>query len=225
MGLFRRSRRGALKILPVEAGGRVTAAEKATGGSDDFIEFLADRVKAINAGDHRRPYLVNIIELMDRLMPGDAADICLSAPCGAGEEFIVIDATNAVRACDVTYNDAFRLWQPGDSEPAAALETWRQGTQYRTLRSRKTWLRTQSKCRSCDWLNHCGGSCPGKTLEQKGTIFEVDDIECATRLALFPQLLDLISRPGSPLLEYYWQRYDHRTRRKALQREVRLRAS
>ncbi len=213
-----------LKILPVEAGGRVSAADLPAAGGNAFVEFLADRIDAINAGDHRRPYLINIIELIDRLMPGDAADICLSAPCGAGEEFIVIDAANAVRACDVTYKDAFRLWQPGDSEPAAALETWRRGAQYSALRSRRTWLGTQSKCRNCDWLNQCGGSCPGKALEQKGTIFDVDDIECATRLALFPKLLDLISRPGSPLLDYYWQRREHRARRKALQRQAQTRA-
>jgi uncharacterized protein len=213
-----------LKILPVEAGGRVSAADLPATGGNDFIEFLNERIDAINAGDGRRPYLVNIVELIDRLMPGDAADICLSAPCGAGEEFIVIDAANAVRACDVTYNDAFKLWQPGDSNPAAALQTWRQSPQYRTLRSRRAWLGAQSKCRNCDWLNQCGGSCPGKALERKGTIFDVDDIECATRLALFPKLLDSISRPGSALLEYYWQRHEHRARRKALQRQAQTHA-
>ncbi|MDV5142806.1 SPASM domain-containing protein [Streptomyces sp. SBC-4] len=71
------------------------------------------------------------------------------------------------------------------------------------LRDRERWLTEDAPCASCPWLHQCAGTCPARALINNGSLFSVDELECTTRLALFPRILEDVSRRGSALRAYH----------------------
>ncbi|MFD9338955.1 SPASM domain-containing protein [Streptomyces sp. NPDC060028] len=138
----------------------------------------------------------------------------MKMPCGASNELLVLDAVGSVRAWDCSYHPAFQLLPRAAVSPPpgraslpiaqSALTTRSRNTpSAAALRDRERWLLNDAPCDSCPWLHQCAGTCPARALINKGSLFSVDDLECTTRLSLFPRILEDVSRPGSLLRTYY----------------------
>lgn len=201
-----------LKLMPRHGGGKSDVAQ--SGAFEPFLAILAEELELAACGSGRRPYLVNLIELIERFFGEQERNVCMANGCGAGREFLVIDAKNNLRACDITYDDAFHLSEApsGATIDPGVIDRARGSENSLRLHQRHDQMRSTGQCSQCAWLQHCGGSCPGKALMQHGSIHGVDAIECQTRRMLFPRILELLADPRSKLLDYYRARLDDRAR-------------
>ncbi|MET7988813.1 MULTISPECIES: hypothetical protein [unclassified Streptomyces] len=96
--------------------------------------------------------------------------------------------------------------QKVETQPApedSLLTRSRASTSARVLRARERWLLGEAPCASCPWLHQCSGTCPARALINNGSLFSIDDLECSTRLALFPRILADVSLLGSRLRQYH----------------------
>lgn len=100
--------------------------------------------------------------------------------------------------------DSPRAFDPlAPSATDGLLAQLRSSESARTLRARESWLLTEAPCATCAWLHQCAGTCPARALNAKGSVFAIDDLECETRLDLFPRILADLSRSDSRLRSYY----------------------
>ncbi|WP_042433370.1 radical SAM protein [Streptacidiphilus anmyonensis] len=226
------------KLLPADAEGRATGRPETAQFRKVFVEFLADRLEAVLAGELERPYLTNLVQLIEPFLSLERPNMCMKMPCGASGDLLVLDAVGSVRACDSSNHPAFQLLtrdavlpQPGrtllplvataaggiqevqevakvEEGPASAdslITRSRASTSARAFRARERWLLSEAPCASCPWLHQCAGTCPARAMINNGSLFSIDDLECATRLALFPRILADVSLPGSRLRQYHDQ--------------------
>lgn len=203
------------KLLPADAEGRASDSTETPQLRTTFVEFLARRLEAVLAGDLERPYVTNLVQLIEPFLSMERPNMCMKMPCGASNDLLVLDAVGSVRACDCSYHPAFELLPPakgpaasgpGRAEDGASLVSrGRATTSALVLRTREQWLLHEAPCASCAWLHQCGGTCPARALTNNGSLFSIDDLECSTRLALFPRILADVSLPDSRLRQYHDQ--------------------
>jgi uncharacterized protein len=206
------------KLIPVEPEGRGSEIHEDEGFRRSFIDYLHTRLDAIEAGDIEPPFVFNVTQLIAPFMSVARKNMCMKMPCGAGTDLMVLDAVGSVRACDCSYHPAFMLaprsrvakvvhagGDGGSTGDGAArlVDTAYASPTGAQLRQRERWLQDEAPCASCPWLHHCAGTCPARALMRKGTLFAVDDLECATRLELFPRILPAIADDDSPVRAYY----------------------
>jgi uncharacterized protein len=217
------------KLLPADAEGRARGRPETLQFRRNFIDFLTARLEAVLGGALEQPYITNLVQLIEPFLSLQRPNMCMKIPCGASTDLLVLDAVGAVRACDCSYHPAFQLLPrgtalaaPGRQLPIVAITTTaeantdfgpdddaslvarsRATTSARTLRAREQWLLEEAPCASCPWLHQCGGTCAARALINNGSLFSIDDLECSTRLALFPRILEDVSRPGSRLRQYH----------------------
>ncbi|MFD5552717.1 radical SAM protein [Streptomyces sp. NPDC127068] len=208
------------KLLPADAEGRARDRPETQRFREEFVDFLAARLTAVLDGDLDPPYLTNLVQLIEPFLSVDRPNMCMKMPCGASTDLLVLDAVGTVRACDCSYHPAFQLLPaaavgppPGRTPlpfvgtgrpPAGDLVARSRDTPSAgALRDRERWLLNDAPCASCAWLHQCAGTCPARALINNGSLFSVDDLECTTRLRLFPRILEDVSRSGSALREYH----------------------
>lgn len=130
-------------------------------------------------------------------------DLCHKGPCGAGNEFMVVDAYGALRSCDCIYDPFFELKSrtgvvpDNDTEPARLAVVDR----HAALRD------GVSECGTCPLFGLCGGTCVAKAISHHGTPNSVDPIECALSKYLYPELLQEFADGGEMPLFAYYQRH------------------
>lgn len=188
-----------LKFIPSEPEGRGVHLTEGAAFIAGFVAFLRRRLDEILAGNVYLPYLLNVTQLIEPFLSVERKNMCMKLPCGAASDLLVLDAKRQMRACDCSYHPAFLL----EKDPNVAVETAFDSLNAQALRGRVHWLTKESECRSCTWLHHCAGTCPARAIMRKGTIYAVDDLECATRLHLFPIILRDISSDRSRFRYYY----------------------
>ncbi|WP_446210313.1 radical SAM protein [Micromonospora sp. IBSANI012] len=225
------------KLLPAEAEGRASDHRESAEFHRVFIDFLATRLDALLDGAEEEPLIVNLVQLIEPLVSLHRTNMCMKMPCGAAEDLLVLDATGGVRACDSSNHPVFQLLSgdqtaprqrrslplvavgggrsapapeatPAVAEGESLVAAGRATGSARDLRDRERWLLTEAPCASCAWLHHCAGTCPARALIRNGSLRSVDDLECATRLELFPRILADVSRPRSRLRDYYRRAVD-----------------
>ncbi|GAA1030056.1 hypothetical protein GCM10009557_20750 [Virgisporangium ochraceum] len=198
------------KLLPADAEGRATGQAETASFRKTFVDFLSARLEAVLDGALDHPYITNLVQLIEPFLTLDRPNMCMKMPCGASTDLLVLDAVGAVRACDCSYHPVFQLLPAGAraseaaSQPSGGLVTRGRSTaSSMTLRARERWLLDEAPCASCPWLHQCAGTCPARALINNGSLFSIDDLECETRLALFPRILADLSRPNSALRRYH----------------------
>jgi uncharacterized protein len=217
------------KLLPADAEGRASGRPETPRFRRTFVDFLTARLEAVLGGALEPPYITNLVQLIEPFLTLERPNMCMKMPCGASNDLLVLDAVGAVRACDCSYHPAFQLLPrgaaltaPGRTLPIAGAVTpagpeadhapddrvglvarSRATTSARALRAREQWLLDEAPCASCPWLHQCAGTCPARALINNGSLFSIDDLECSTRLALFPRILEDVSLPGSRLRQYH----------------------
>lgn len=230
---FKEMRVKTWKLIPFDPEGRGANLVEDREFMDQFVEFLRERIDDILCGDGGPPYLLNVVHLIEPLVSLERKNMCMKMPCGAGTDLLVLDAKGETRACDCSYHPIFLLKSTlrastrgahprvepagtdhsvgadasgaviNDSDRPTLLESSLLSANVKTLRNRETWLQTEANCRTCPWLHYCAGTCPARALMRKGTIYAVDDLECTTRLRLFPMILADVSKDGSRLRAYF----------------------
>ncbi|MFF8835692.1 radical SAM protein [Streptomyces sp. NPDC015130] len=202
------------KMLPADAEGRSGDKPETRQFRQTFADFLGTRLGRILDGDLEPPYLTNLVQLIEPFLTVERPNMCMKMPCGASDDLLVLDAVGSVRACDCSYHPAFQLLPraavsppPGRTAlPIAGTSLTvrsRSTPSAAALRDRERWLLDDAPCASCPWLHQCAGTCPARALINNGSLYSVDELECTTRLALFPRVLEDVSRPGSVLRAYY----------------------
>lgn len=131
-------------------------------------------------------------------------DLCHKGPCGAGNEFMVVDAYGTLRSCDCIYHPFFELKATGGGVvPHNHVEPARLA-----VVDRHTALRDgSSECGTCSLFGLCGGTCVAKAIAHHGTPQSVDPIECAISKYLYPELLQEFADGGEMPLFAYYQRH------------------
>ncbi len=204
---FREMRVQTLKLIPSEPEGRGVHLTEGATFIAGFVDFLRRRMDEILAGCVGLPYLLNITQLIEPFLSVQRKNMCMKLPCGAASDLLVLDAKRQMRACDCSYHPAFLL----DQDPNASVAMATGSVSAQALHRRVDWLTKEAECSTCTWLHHCAGTCPARAVMRKGTIYAVDDLECATRLHLFPTILNDVSSDPSSFRSYY-QRYTERGR-------------
>ncbi|WP_328940731.1 radical SAM protein [Streptomyces sp. NBC_00250] len=202
------------KMLPADAEGRADDKPETQRFRQTFAAFLDRRLTEILDGDLEPPYLTNLVQLIEPFLTVERPNMCMKMPCGASNDLLVLDAVGSVRACDCSYHPAFQLLPRAAVSPPPGRTVLPIADGSLTVRSRNTpaaaalrdreqWLLNDAPCSSCPWLHQCAGTCPARALINNGSLYSVDELECTTRLALFPRILEDVSRPGSALRAYY----------------------
>ncbi len=131
-------------------------------------------------------------------------DLCHKGPCGAGSEFMVVDAYGKLRSCDCIYHPFFELKATeGGVVPHNHVEPARLGIVERHAALRDG----SSECGTCSLFGLCGGTCVAKAIAHHGTPQSVDPIECAISKYLYPELLQEFAAGGEMPLFAYYQRH------------------
>jgi uncharacterized protein len=131
-------------------------------------------------------------------------DLCHKGPCGAGSEFLVVDAFGQLRSCDCIYHSFFELKATeGNVVPHNHVEPARLA-----IIDRHASLRDGAgECGTCSLFGLCGGTCVAKAIAHHGTPQSVDPIECAVSKYLYPELLQEFATGGEMPLFAYYQRH------------------
>jgi uncharacterized protein len=106
------------KLLPADPEGRASGTPKVSGFGQVFVDFLATRLDAVLRGAIERPYITNLVQLIEPFLSIERPNMCMKMPCGAAGDLLVLDATGEIRACDCTDHPLFRLL-PGEAGAAA----------------------------------------------------------------------------------------------------------
>lgn len=133
-----------------------------------------------------------ILTYIQNVLSYERRNMCLRTSCGAGSDLISISVDGAIEACDCISNPDLRL---GSLTGSASIGEALDSPVAVAIRSRH--VDRLVPCVSCDWKVVCGGSC----LAKAGKLDGVVESECALSLALFPALLDSLSR-SDRLIEY-----------------------
>ncbi len=193
------------KLSPMLPEGRACTNQVTANYIESFVDFLEERLLEIINGSYHRPYLINLIQAVEPFLSRNSKNVCTSFPCGAGRDFVVLDAKGALRSCDCSYRDDFFLGN-ADFDLLKMVKTEFKKSD---LAKREQWL-VDSECGQCVWLPFCGGTCPAEALANTGTVLAVDELECNLRKRLFPRIAKEVSQESSNLREYIQQRRSDR---------------
>jgi uncharacterized protein len=139
-----------------------------------------------------------VIVYLDTLANFHTPHICYKGPCGAGDEFFVLDSNGGRRSCDCVIDDFF-LADTANASNEQAMKAARGRIEYR-----HAWLREQGPCATCSLVNLCGGTCVAKAIGSNGTANSVYAIECALSKFMFPRLLNSYANdPTGPIFGYH----------------------
>ena len=165
----------------------------------EAVDIYRRFVELIRGGVIDRLALKSLTGRINNLFTFDSRDLCHRGPCGAGDDFLVLDAEGRQRTCDCVYDPFFEL---GDSPEVAANDE--APARLRVI-DRHDWLRTDGPtCSTCPLFGLCGGTCVAKAIAHHGTSRSVDPVECAISQYLYPELLNEFASGGdTPLLDYY----------------------
>ncbi|MDJ0762478.1 MAG: radical SAM protein [Myxococcota bacterium] len=166
--------------------------QEITGLYDAWLQLVrAERITDLK--------IQNLLAYMDNLACFDPPNFCQKGPCGAGGEFLVLDADGSFRACDCIIHDAFIL---GDHK--CTLEQALDAPSRRRVVDRHAWLVSHGPCADCPWIHLCGGTCAAKALGCATDENAVYPVECALNKHLYPILLEAYaSEPEGALYQYY----------------------
>ena len=155
---------------------------------DAYLELL----EAVEAGRFSTLAVQCLLSYIRNVLSYQRRNMCLRSSCGAGADLVSISVDGAIEACDCITNRELRLGQlKGRESIAQALDS----PTAQAIRSRH--VDRLLPCKDCDWRIVCGGSC----LAKAGVLDGVVESECALSLALFPAILESLSR-SDRLIEY-----------------------
>ena len=175
------------------------AAGRGTDQEDVFAPPTASLVRsyetllqAIEAGRFETLEVQCILSYIRNVLSYQRTNMCLRTSCGAGADLVSISADGAIEACDCITNPDLRL---GVLHSAGAIAQALDSDTAKAVRSRH--VDRLSPCQDCDWRVVCGGTC----LAKAGTVDAVATSECAVSLALFPAIMESLSKTDT-LVEY-----------------------
>ena len=158
----------------------------------DLLGLLIDMVK------NKKIYISidSITKFVSSLVDLRPNDLCHSNPCGACDNFLVIDATGNYRACDCFYHDHFLL----DSNKTSC-----------TLNKRTKFLdrieyMKNNECSNCAIFGLCGGGCTSEAIATKGIDKAIPELSCKVKKFFYKLLLtEYAFDEARPLFAYYSQ--------------------
>lgn len=164
------------------------------------VDLISTFVKMVQTKEIWSLALHSLITHMRNLFTYQSRDLCAKGPCGAASEFLVLDATGALRTCDCVYDPFFELAGPNEAIPN------NRHVKRLALVSRYNGLRDNgAKCGTCPLFGLCGGTCVGKAIAASGNSSSINPVECAISTYLYPLLLEEISgeSDSASLMRYY----------------------
>ena len=170
----------------------------------EAVDVYRQMVALVRSGELSDLCFKSLTGRIQNLFTFQPRDLCHKGPCGAGGEFLVVDAQGALRTCDCVYHPFFELKNTGggpvpanDAEPARLAVVDR----HAELRD------GSSECGTCSLFGLCGGTCVAKAIAHHGTPQAVDPIECALSKYIYPELLQEFADGGEMPLFAYFQRH------------------
>ncbi len=193
---------GSLSLSFLDLTGRGKAMLHERLSPEEAVEVYRTFIGLIRAGDIEALALRSLTSRIGNLFTFQPRDLCHKGPCGASNEFVVLDAEGATRTCDCIYDPFFELGErTGPIPPNASSRPRLQ------IIERHDWLRTDGPvCATCPLFGLCGGTCVAKAIASNGRSDSVDPIECAVVRYIYPVLLrELASADQQPLINYYYR--------------------
>ena len=144
--------------------------------------------------------ITSLIIYLDILSSFNAPHICYKGPCGAGEEFFVLDSNGTRRSCDCIIDDFFEV---DEAERSGETANPYAGAR-RRVEQRHAWLQEEGPCADCALMRLCGGTCIAKAIGYGGHAKSVYPIECALSKFVFPELIERYAEdPHGPIFQYH----------------------
>jgi uncharacterized protein len=186
-----------VSFLDLVGRGRDLADEKLT--PEEAVDLYRRFVALVRAGDLSTLAFQSLIGRIANLFTFQPRDLCHKGPCGAANDFMVLDAEGTLRTCDCVYDDFFVIGAASEGVPDSRHPA-RQAVVDRHRRLRVT----GATCRDCPLFGLCGGTCVAKAIANYGTPDSVDPVECALSRYIYPELLREFAAGGEqPLFAYY----------------------
>lgn len=133
----------------------------------------------------------NVITKLKNLLFNEYSDICLSRGCHGGVKMIVFDMDGGIFPCELTDFPEERIGNVFQGQ-RDLIGTVRQAMQEKRYFQRKE----AEKCAACPWHCYCMGGCSVRIMTAKNPASDVDEIECATNCALYPEMIRwILTRP------------------------------
>jgi uncharacterized protein len=163
---------------------------------EEVIKLLCVLIDMIRNNDIKYFSIENINKFINSLVKLQAVDVCHKNPCGAGGEFLVIDAEGNYRACDCVYHDYLLL---NASDPKQIIHD----TTRIKIQNRITYMKDHV-CTDCAIFGFCGGSCVAESVMNNGTDRMPDEMNCKIKKFMYKTLLkEYALEKRKPLFEYY----------------------
>ena len=122
------------------------------------------------------------------------SDLCHANPCGAGDNFLVIDATGNYRTCDCFYHDYFLL---DNNDINLALD------KRSKILDRVEHMKNHD-CSNCAIFGFCGGGCTSEAIARNGIDKTIPELSCKVKKFFYELLLkEFAFDKERPLFAYY----------------------
>ncbi len=153
--------------------------------TSSLVDSYLALIEAIEAGRFPTLEVQCILSYVRNVLSYQRTNMCLRTSCGAGADLVSISADGAIEACDCIANPDLRLGTlTSNRSVGAALDSHAA----HAIRARH--VDRLNPCQNCDWRVVCGGTC----LAKAGEVEVVAHSECAVSLALFPAIMESLSK-------------------------------
>jgi uncharacterized protein len=163
---------------------------------DELLELYNKLIAMIKSKRIHGIAIENIHKFVDSLINLRSSDVCYSNPCGAGDNFLVIDTEGNYRACDCTYHDFLLL--DNDNLDSAL------GARPKAL-NRIEYMKN-NLCRDCAIFGLCGGGCISEALASNGPERTIPKISCTLKKFFYKLLLKEYALDETKSLFNYYKR-------------------
>ena len=128
----------------------------------------------------------NISVKLKNILTKKYTDICHSCGCSGGKKMIVFDMEGNYYPCELTDTPNEMIGSIYDDKDLVANIT--EVVKYKDFFAEKK----NDKCAECMWYVYCKGGCTVRAISRGKRPPDIDEIECAVNMTLYPELLQLI---------------------------------
>ena len=181
-----------IALSPLMPSGKGKQLNKHVVTADELIDLYNSLITMVKNRQVERISLENINKFISSLIKLRASDLCHANPCGAGDNFLTIDAQGNYRACDCIYDDYFVL----------TANNYTPGSRKKILQ-RREYMKNHD-CSDCAIFGFCGGGCIAEAIATNGTANSLPEKNCKLKKFFYKTLLkEYALDEKRPLFAYY----------------------
>jgi uncharacterized protein len=156
---------------------------------------------AVIAGEFDGFEVQPVLDYVKNMLTGPGPNICMREGCGAARDLLSVGADGSIEACD-------SLDRKGPYGHIGLIQITRRDSLQQALASdRAATVRSRDvrlgRCRECDWVAVCGGTCLARADGLHGLAADM----CAIALTAFDRIARNLAEDSAPLHRYWRSLY------------------